>query len=332
VGERSVRSVEVEHPLKVAVIGAGWWGRTHVDALHGQSDKVQVMSVVDVEPHRAADFCAERGLPLGSSYDDALADPSIEAVVLATPHSLHTQQILAAIEAGVHVFTEKPFALSGADAERCVRAAAKAEIQLGLGHNQRFSLPRQEIRDLIAAGDLGTVMHLEGNSSHDTLAAVVGWRHDVKEAPAGGIYHMGSHLIDLFTHWVGPVEEVYAQMASRVMPVDTGSALLRFDCGATGYLANCTVTPTSRHLQAFGSKGWARLVSETELAVCLAGRTPEIRTFPSINIVRANVESFADAVAGRAPYPISHQEMVHDVAVLEAVVESLRSGRPAKVS
>lgn len=69
-----------------------------------------------------------------------------------TPHSLHTYQIVAAAEAGKHVFTEKPFALSKSEAESAIAAARKAKIRLGLGHNQRFAPPQREIKRRIADG------------------------------------------------------------------------------------------------------------------------------------------------------------------------------------
>ncbi|MGE0253207.1 MAG: Gfo/Idh/MocA family protein [Alphaproteobacteria bacterium] len=317
--------------LNVAVVGLGWWGRTHVRSLHGKSDKVRITRLVDANLDAHRDFASELNLPLSRDYAEVLADPRIDAVILVTPHSLHTDQIVAAAAAGKHVFTEKPFALSKAEAERAVAAARKADIRLGLGHNQRFSPPQREIKRRIADGALGTVTLLEANTSHDTLMNVRSWRADPKEAPGGGLWHMGSHSIDVFQHWVGRATQVYARRASTVQFADTGVAVISYAGGQTGTVSNVLVTPPSRHIQVFGTGGWARFTGPTELVVCARGGTPEALSFAPEDPVRNNVECFADAVAGRGDYLIAPDEMIHDVAVLDATARSLDSGRPEDV-
>ena len=134
--------------IKAALIGLGWWGQTHVRATAG-SEKIRFVRGVDIAPDNAREFCAEYDLELSSDYADALGDPDIDAVFLATPHSLHSDQIVAAAAAGKHAFTEKPFALKKADGARAVAAAEAAGIQLGLGHNYRYAAAMTEIKRLI---------------------------------------------------------------------------------------------------------------------------------------------------------------------------------------
>lgn len=317
--------------LNVALIGLGWWGRMHVNAVHGKSEKIRICRVVDAAPDAVRDFAAERNLELSARYEDVLEDPDIDAVILVTPHSLHTDQIVAAAAVGKHVFSEKPFALNAAEARRAVAAANEAGIQLGLGHNQRFNPPVVEVKRMIDVGELGIVMHMEGNLSHDELAEVRTWRHDASEAPGGGLWHMGSHFLDLYAWILGPVREVYAQAVDRVIERDSAQALLQFECGATGYIGNSLVTARSRVLNAYGSKGWAKFVSPTELEVCLRGGEAALRTFEPVDIVRANIENFADAIAGRDTYRFTTDEMIHDVEALDAMATSLREHRPVTV-
>ncbi len=313
--------------LNTAIIGLGWWGRVHVGAVHNNSDKVKIRRVVDLNIDGVRDFAAEQGLELTADYQDALDDPDVDAVVLVTPHSLHTEQIIAAAAAGKHVFTEKPFALNKADAERAVAAANEAGVQLGLGHNQRYAAPQIEIKRMIDAGELGTIMHLEGNTSHNTLSGFVSWRHDPKEAPGGGLYHMGSHYIDLFCSYVGNVKEVYAQALDRIQPLDCAAALLTFECGASAYVGNIMVTPISRMLNVFGSEGWAKVMAPDELEISALDGTTQTRKVEAVNPVRANMEGFADAIAGVDNYKFTTDQMIHDVAVLDAIDRSLISGK-----
>ena len=196
--------------LNLAVIGLGWWGQTHLRATHEKSDTVRITTVVDLNAELAKSTANEFGLKAAESYQAVLADPEIDGVILVTPHSLHTDQIVACAAAGKHIFTEKPFALKKADAERAVEAAESAGIQIGLGHNQRYGAPQTIVKQMIDDGELGEIMHLEGNTSHDTLSNVQSWRMDIEEAPGGGLWHMGSHHIDLFNHYIGAITEVYA--------------------------------------------------------------------------------------------------------------------------
>lgn len=317
--------------LKAAIVGVGAWGRAIVAALHGHSDKLRIIRVVDQNAELAREVAASLECPHSPNFEDALADPEVQALILVTPHLQHVDQVVAAAAAGRHVFVDKPLALSRAEAQRAVNAVRAAGVQLGLGHNQRFGAPQMEIKRLLDSGALGIPLHLEGNSSHDLLASVSGWRHDDKQAPTGGLVHMGSHLVDLFCDWVGPAESVFAQLASRTMPRDTASALLRFASGATGYVAAMTVTAANRHLQVFGTRGWARAQGPAALQVGLRGEPVQTLELAATDTVRANLECFADAIAGRGPYRFRLDQMVHDAAVLEAAARSAASGCPERV-
>ncbi len=318
--------------LNTAIIGLGWWGKTHVNAIHGKSDKVKIRRVVDMAPDKVRDFVSERNLELSTRFEDALADPGVDAVVLVTPHSQHTDQIVAAAAAGKHAFSEKPFALNAGEARRAVAAAKKAGIRLGLGHNQRFNPTVVEMKRMVDSGEIGTVMHFEGNLSHDELIDVTSWRYDPVEAPGNGLWHMGSHFLDLYAWILGPVKEVYAQAVDRVLERDSAQALLQFECGATGYIGNSTYTARSRTLTLYGSNGWAKMLSPTELEVCMrGGGASEIRTFEPVDIVRANMENFADAIAGRTEYRFTTDQMIHDIEALDAIAKSLREHRPVQV-
>ena len=118
--------------LNVAVIGLGWWGRTITRRLAG-SEELRVVRAVDLFPDRCADYAAEHGIPVGASYDEVLADPGVDVVVLCTPNSLHTAQVAAAARAGKHVFCEKPLALTRAEAEAMVLAAGGGARSVGGG-------------------------------------------------------------------------------------------------------------------------------------------------------------------------------------------------------
>jgi len=114
----------------------------------------------------AQNFCAEHDLALTDDLDAVLADPAIDAVLLATPHSLHPAQVIACAEAGKQVFCEKPLALHRADAARMFGACREAGVTLAVGHNRRFWPSMRALRDIVTSGELGTILHVEGHNSN----------------------------------------------------------------------------------------------------------------------------------------------------------------------
>src|SRR5688500_313651 len=148
--------------VKAAIVGLGWWGRTLVESVQGASETIRfVAGTTRTSSPEVTAFAAAQGFRLLDSYEAVLADPEVEAVVLATPHSLHAPQVIAAAAAKKHVFCEKPFALTQAEAQAAVEAAQQAGIVLGLGYNRRLHPEMTKLRDRIRAGDLGVVMHVE---------------------------------------------------------------------------------------------------------------------------------------------------------------------------
>ncbi|MSO80245.1 MAG: Gfo/Idh/MocA family oxidoreductase [Alphaproteobacteria bacterium] len=319
--------------INAAIVGFGWWGQTHARAIAG-SGKIRVVKIVDAFPDKVREAAKSFGLKVTDSYDEVLADKSVDAVVLVTPHSQHTPQILAAAKAGKHVLTEKPFALSKADAEKSVAAARTAGVQLGLGHNSRHSSVIQAMKKLIDCGELGHIVHAEFNMSHDVLVPVEGWRKSAEEAPAAGIYHMGIHTIDNFQYMLGRMTEAFGQTATVGMTNDSALAVLRFANGATGYICNVTNTPMTVHMHIIGTKGWVRRAGPDQILVAFKGRSPELRDLVPMTQeeqVRRNDDNFAAACEGKETYLITPEQMIHGVAVLETITASIKSRRPLPV-
>src|SRR5262245_1153972 len=121
------------------MVGLGWWGRTIVESVQGGSDVIRfVAGATRTVSPEVQGFAETQKLRLAQDFDALLKDPEVDAIVLATPHSQHTDQVVAAARAGKHVFCEKPFALTKADADEAVAAVKKAGVTLGLGYNRRF--------------------------------------------------------------------------------------------------------------------------------------------------------------------------------------------------
>ena len=343
-----------ESMVNAAIVGLGWWGRTLVEGISGQSDSIQfVAGVTNSSSDEAHAFANAHGFSLRPTYEDVLTDPEIDAVVLVTPNSLHADQIVEAAQAGKHVFCEKPFALTTADAERAVGAVEAAGVALGVGYNRRLHPEMIRLRDQIRADELGVILHIEATMAFpNALFLDAGqWRASRDESPCGGLMPMGVHAIDGMIDLCGFIDEVYCQSFRRVVKIDaddTTSMLFRMSEGMSGYLGTMTATAGSFSFQVFGSKGFVRLEGKTHEAgasskerrtqlfdACtfkpVKGPAKTWRAEP-FDVTRAALEAFASAAAGTAPFPIPPAELIHGVAVTETIVRSAASRRPERVS
>jgi predicted dehydrogenase len=335
--------------IRAAIVGLGRWGRNLVDSVQGKSDVIRFVAGATRTPAAAAaDYANQRGLRLHDSYEKALADRDVDAVVLATPHSVHAAQILAAARAGKHVFTEKPLALTLKSARAALRACARAGVTLGVGYNWRFQPALREIRRMLDDGRLGRLLHLEGNFCGPSAYRFPRghWRQAREEGPAGGMTGRGVHVVDAFLYLAGRVASVHAQSLRLVHDHgldDTTSMLFRFGSGASGYLGTVIATAETWRMQVFGSKGWVEVgdvehLTTWELRVCLVDmdnlmthRRPEIVRFPELGTERAELEHFARAAAARRPLAVPGGDEEHGVAVFEAVLRSAKSGRTVRL-
>ncbi|MFW5834601.1 MAG: Gfo/Idh/MocA family protein [Pseudomonadota bacterium] len=318
--------------IDLAIVGLGRWGRVLVESVQGRSDAVRFTHAVTGTPAHAADYCRAHGLELRPTLEEVLADSGVHGVVLATPHSLHEAQVIAAAAAGKAVFCEKPFTLTVAAAERAVAAAERAGIVLAVGHNRRFLPALRRMHGWIEEGRIGRALHVEGNiSSHvGGRYAPDSWRLDTEESPAGGMAGAGIHLVDAMIHLLGPIAEVQAQsfrLAHDVPLDDTTSMLFRFESGATGYLATLTATAPTFRLQVFGEAGSLELRSPTVLEHVPLGGERTLWTFPAVDIERAQLEAFASAIAGGPAFPVPLDEVVAGIRAFEAVPVSATEHR-----
>jgi predicted dehydrogenase len=313
--------------INTAIVGLGWWGKNLVKAARDFGAPLNFTRAVSLEPDTVRDFAAEHRLALGTSLDDVLADRAIQAVVLATPHSKHRAQVEAAARAGKHIYCEKPFALAKADAAAMLEAVKRAGVVIAVGHHFRLMPSMRVLAELKASGALGTIMHAEGNYSHDWLAdyPVDGWRMAAAESRAGGMTGMGIHVLDSFRDLVGPMKRVAALSKARVLQVpagDTTAALVEFENGATGTLATTLKTPFVWRIALYGENCWVESVSETRAIVRHAGKEPEVIDKPADNHLGRNLDYFAKAALGQGAFPISAEGILQTAAALEAVFKS----------
>jgi predicted dehydrogenase len=330
----------MSRPVGVALIGMGWWGKKMLNVLGAAPADIRVVRAVEPNLETARTLCDEKGVNLTTNYSDALADPEVEAVVLATPHALHGAQIEAAVAAGKHVFCEKPLALTKAGAEKAVRLCRDAGLVLGMGHERRWEPPVAELLARADAGDLGRIHQIEANFSHDKFLALDrdNWRLKADQAPAGGMTATGIHLLDLSVRLLGPAQSVWCvceQLSSDLPQGDTVAAYVKFRGGGTSYVSASLANPFVSRFAVFGSKGWVDIRDKAHVEApdgwvvtsAKVGGPITTAQVPAAEPVRDNLVSFARAVRGVERYRITAEHLVNNIALLEAVFASARSGK-----
>jgi len=319
--------------IRAASIGLGWWGKVLANSIRG-SGKIKVTAATTRTLSGIEDYCKEIGARVMASYDAVLADPDIDAVILATPHSMHRRQIEEAAAAGKHVFVEKPITLTPDDAQAAFEAAEKAGVVLAVGFNRRFHPNHLRLKDRVASR-LGRIVHIEASMSASGVwnYRPDSWRSTRAETPAGGMTGLGIHVIDQMIDIAGPMTSVTAQAAKPlgIGPLDeVTSAIMSFRGGPTASLVTAIATCFYYNFRVFGENGCAEIRGRdlSEFVFTPREGEGERHTETGAAMERAELEAFADAVAGGAPYPVTADQAIQGVAVLDGIVRSAAGKRP----
>ncbi len=324
--------------ITLGLIGTGWWGRTLLEAAAG-STALRFVHASSRRADVAAPVIAAHGLRFSTDAAALLADPEVQAVVIATPHSTHLPLIRQVAAAGKPVFCEKPLTLSRAEAVAAFAACRTAGVPLAVGHNRRFLPTVQAMLRLVAEGRLGRLLHIEGHLSNENSSVnFAPWRADPAESPAGGLTGTGVHVLDIFSALAGPARRVVSANVLRMKPPpdprDSLVVSLEFAAGLSGTLATVRATPRYWRIHLFGEAGhaetWGDAAGDREVILRMSGGAPaEILAFEPVDTLRAELEAFAAALAGGPPYPITEAEMLATVAATEAIIRSVGMGGAA---
>ena len=331
-------------PVKVAMIGLGWWGRKMLAVLKKATDDIEIVCAAEPDP-AGKEFAEANGFAHYGSDAEALQHPGVEAIILATPHSLHSEQINRAVAARKHIFCEKPLALTKREAEAAVEACAKNRLVLGMGHEKRWEPPVAQMLVTARTGKLGQIQQVEGNFSHDKFAALDSgnWRLNASEAPVGGMTATGIHLTDLATALLGKPRDLRVScesLSSKIPQGDTTSVHIRFRGGGTAYVSASLAMPFVSRFAVYGSRGWIDIRDKAHVEApagwvvtsAMAGGPIIVADIPPAEPVKDNLVAFARAIRGEVAYPITGEDLVNNISILEAIIASAaRDGAVVKL-
>ena len=341
-----------------AVVGAGGIAdrRTIPEGIVPASN-ARLVGVCDADPERLAQVAAKYGVPAFASYDELLSSGDVDVVYVATPTQLHHDQGLSAIRAGKHVFCEKPLARTVAECEELVAAAREARVKLGVNFMMRFHACHVKLREMVQAGDLGTLVFGRAELTCWYPPIPGAFRQDPALGGGGALADMGNHCIDVLELLFGRTAEVSAYTANLVQDYpseDTAVCLLRFASGASGVvdaLFNVPDDAARNALEVYGSRG--SVVSFGTIGQDSSGKLTavlerggraydagQVREGPvpaetiepePVNIYRAHVEAFSEAVADDTPPPVPGEDGLWNHRVIEACYRSAQTGRAVLV-
>ncbi|GAB7516448.1 Gfo/Idh/MocA family oxidoreductase [Rhodococcus qingshengii] len=332
--------------VAVGLIGAGWIGRFHGESVALRIPGTRLVAVADPAPGAAASLI-ERVSSDARAYTDALeliADPTVEAVLISTPASTHTDLVVAAAEAGKHVFCEKPMALTLEDADRAIGACAANNVALQVGFNRRFAADFAAAHDVITSGGIGTPQLLRSLTRDPGITADVASRVKPWTIFNETLIHDFDALL-----WLNPgarVVEVFAQADALVHPqykeqgyLDTSMVQLRFDNGALASAeANFQATyGYDVRGEVFGSGGMVSAGEVTRTAMRHYSSPGVLADTPRVNIELfhdayvAQLAHFADCIRSGSAPSVDGLDARNALEIALAAKESVETGLPVSL-
>ncbi len=335
----------MKDPVRLASVGLGRWARVLARGIQ-RSDQVTIHSCFTRDPERRAAFQQEFGVPKAArSYEELLADPEVEGVVVTTPNDTHREVITMALDAGKGVYTDKPIAQTLEDALAIKDAVAAHNGVFAVGHSARRLSGSRVMKRWIEDGTLGGVSMAEANFSNERGLELTPetWRWYLSKTPGGPLIQLGVHHADNLQYLLGPVGAVTAQQRKLFTDAevpDATMAILEFESGALGYLGCGWASPGIYQIRLQGTKQnlmydldfthwdesheadqYSSLVSQ---AYGQQERTPV--DLPPTDMFREQLEEFGLAIRGQAKVEVGAEEAIRALAIVHTAIESNRQG------
>ncbi|MGY1602116.1 Gfo/Idh/MocA family protein [Geodermatophilus sp. SYSU D00815] len=327
--------------VRLASVGLGRWARVLARGAQ-RGDAVELYSCFSRDEAKRTAFQEEFGVPhAASSYEELLADPGVEGVLVTTPNDTHMDVITRALEAGKAVYTDKPIAHTLEDANRIAAAVAATGQVFAVGHSSRRLSGHREMKRWIDEGRIGDVSLAEANFSNERGLELTPqtWRYYADKSPGGAFIQLGVHHADTLQFLLGPVKSVTAharKLYTRSEVPDAVMAILEFESGPLGYIGTGWASPGVYTMNLLGTK--ANLMYDLDFTHWddshLADDWSSLRSqfygesvrqqveLPRTDMFREQLEEFGLAIRGRATVEVGAVEAVRALGVVRAVLES----------
>jgi predicted dehydrogenase len=325
-------------PVNVACLGMGWWSDVLADAML-RSGKLKIRSCYTRSDDKRQAFAKKYSCVAAASYEEVLADKSIDAIINTTPNNVHLETTRQAAAAGKHVFLDKPIANTLAEGRAITEACRAAGVVLALGYQRRRESQFRWIKKQIDAGVFGRLVNAEANISRDRLGKIDlnSWRYQAAGMPGGVMLQIGVHYIDVLEYLMGPVKAVSAQLAQLVLPgdnPDVASLLLEHESGALSTV-NASYASASENyvMNIYGKEASAYYDLHGGLRFVKRGTEKA----EPVSIIKNDafvdeLEEFAAAVRGQGVPETGGEYATRSLGVVRAGIISAREGRRVQLA
>ncbi len=324
--------------VRLGLIGCGGIMNVHVQQL-GAVRAAQIVGLADPST-RMLDRLVERnpsldGTPRFSEYTDMLDEVDVDGAIIATPHTLHYEQIMTCLGRGLHVLTEKPMVCSTRDAKSVMRKASREDRILMIAYQRHFFPAFRYARKLVGSGKLGRITFVQALQAQEWLRGTRGtWRQNPALSGGGQLNDSASHLLDIML-WVTGLapQKVYAEIDKRGSKVDILSGLtVRFRGGAIGNIAVVGDAPSWwEEVTFYGDEG-ALYARGNRLLLQTGGPGAETKDVTDRTRYRGDADrNFVDSILKRAEPQVPPICGLRVIQLTEAAWEAARAGTPVRV-
>jgi predicted dehydrogenase len=325
-------------PLRVACIGMGWWSDVLADAIR-RSGKLEIVACYTRSAEKRAAFAGKYDCHAFASYQELLADRTIEAVINTTPNNAHLETTRQAAHADKHVFLDKPIANTVSDGRAIAEACRSAGVVLAIGYQRRRERHFRWIKQQIDHGRFGTLVNAEANISRDRLGKIdlASWRYQAAGMPGGVMLQIGIHYTDVLAYLMGPIKAVRGEFARLVLPgdnPDVASLVLEHENGALSTL-NASYASASEYylMNIYGKNATAFYDLHAGMRVLKRGDDKPVPVPMAKNdTIVEELEEFAASCRGFGKPEIEGEYAIESLAVVRAGIASASEGRRVEVA
>jgi predicted dehydrogenase len=327
--------------VRLASVGLGRWARVLARGAQ-RGDVIELASCFSRDAERRRAFQEEFGIPRGAAtFEELLADPEIEGLIVTTPNDTHRPRILQALEAGKAVYTDKPIAHTLEDAVAIAEGVRESGRAFAVGHSARRLAGARMMKRWIEDGSLGDVSLAEANFSNERGLELTPntWRYFADKSPGGTMIQLGVHHADNLQYLLGPVRTVSAharKLYTKAEVPDAVMAILEFESGPLGYIGAGWASPGVYTLNLQGTKAnlrydldfthWDESQDADRYSALYSqayGESERPRVeLAKTDMFREQLDEFARAIRGEAEVEVGAVEAIRALAVVHAALAS----------
>lgn len=319
--------------IRVASLGMGWWSDVLADGV-GRADGIEIVSCFTRSEEKRQAFAQKYNCAAASSYEEILADPTIQGIINTTPNNVHLETTRQAADAGKHIFLDKPIANSVGEGMEITKICRDAGVKLSIGFQRRRESQFRWVHEKVKSGDFGILVQAEANISRDRLGAFDEghWRYTAEGMPGGVMLQIGPHYVDVLEMIIGPIVEVSGMLSQLVLPgdnPDVAGLVMRHENGAVSTLnAGYASAGENYVMNIYGKKASALYTLSTGMYYLEQGDAmPKHVPFEKNDTIAEQMEEFGDCIRTNGEPEVGGEWASRSLAVIRAGVKSANERR-----